>query len=230
MDENNVSSKFGQIIHLSEFRPSCLFLYCRIIIIRYNKHAFLKCSHPYVMSLQIIMPKLGWRWLLALSALPSLLLLIFYTATPESPRYLCLKGRKNDALKILEKIGKLNGKGLPPGVLVTDHEIELQERSLPPDGQRDDYDVIIPPPPRWRDSDMGAFRSLLMLLSPKLIRSTLLLWVVFFGNAFSYYGLVLLTTQLNNGNNKCHPNEMQSQKSGSINYKDVFITSFAGNI
>ncbi|XP_043806599.1 organic cation/carnitine transporter 7 isoform X2 [Manihot esculenta] len=175
----------------------------------------------------IIMPKLGWRWLLALSALPSLLLLIFYTATPESPRYLCLKGRKNDALKILEKIGKLNGKGLPPGVLVTDHEIELQERSLPPDGQRDDYDVIIPPPPRWRDSDMGAFRSLLMLLSPKLIRSTLLLWVVFFGNAFSYYGLVLLTTQLNNGNNKCHPNEMQSQKSGSINYKDVFITSFA---
>ncbi|KAF2309178.1 hypothetical protein GH714_001057 [Hevea brasiliensis] len=177
----------------------------------------------------IIMPRLGWRWLLALSALPSLLLFIFYSLTPESPRYLCLKGRKNDALRILEKISKLNGKELPPGVLVTDHEIELQERRLPPgDGHRDDDDVIIPPPPpRWKDSDLGAFRSLLMLLSPKLIRSTLLLWVVFFGNAFSYYGLVLLTTELNNGNNKCNPNEMQSQKSGSVNYKDVFITSFA---
>ncbi|XP_020539794.1 organic cation/carnitine transporter 7 isoform X2 [Jatropha curcas] len=179
----------------------------------------------------MIMPKLGWRWLLALSALPSLLLLIFYIMTPESPRYLCLKDRKHDALRILEKIAKLNGKGFPPGVLVTDHEIELRDKRLQAEGgnllsQQNDEDVI-QPPPRWKDSDMGVFRSLLMLLSPKLARSTLLLWIVFFGNAFSYYGIVLLTTELNNGNNKCNPTGMQSQKSGSINYKDVFITSFA---
>lgn len=183
--------------------------------------------HPNVICLQAIIPRLGWRWLLGLSALPSLLLLIFYIITPESPRYLCLKCRKDDALRILEKIGKLNGKVLPPGNLVTDHEVELQERRVSPEDGHEDSSSS---PPRWKDSDLGVFRSLLMLLSPKLIRSTLLLWVVFFGNAFSYYGLVLLTTELNNGNNKCHPNEMQSQKSGSINYKDVFITSFAGNI
>ncbi|KAJ9164525.1 hypothetical protein P3X46_024091 [Hevea brasiliensis] len=176
----------------------------------------------------IIMPRLGWRWLLALSASPSLLLLIFYIMTPESPRYLCLKGRKNNALRILEKIGKLNGKRLPPGNLVTDHEVELQEKIVPPkDGNEDDSGVGSSNPPRWKDSDMGAFRSQLMLLSPKLIRSTLLLWVVFFGNAFSYYGLVLLTTELNSGNNKCNPNELRSQKSGSVNYKNVFITTFA---
>ncbi|KAF2285361.1 hypothetical protein GH714_000797 [Hevea brasiliensis] len=151
-----------------------------------------------------------------------------YIMTPESPRYLCLKGRKNNALRILEKIGKLNGKRLPPGNLVTDHEVELQEKIVPPkDGNEDDSGVGSSNPPRWKDSDMGAFRSQLMLLSPKLIRSTLLLWVVFFGNAFSYYGLVLLTTELNSGNNKCNPNELRSQKSGSVNYKNVFITTFA---
>ncbi|OAY48705.1 organic cation/carnitine transporter 7 [Manihot esculenta] len=171
-----------------------------------------------------IIPRLGWRWLLGLSALPSLLLLIFYIITPESPRYLCLKCRKDDALRILEKIGKLNGKVLPPGNLVTDHEVELQERRVSPEDGHEDSSSS---PPRWKDSDLGVFRSLLMLLSPKLIRSTLLLWVVFFGNAFSYYGLVLLTTELNSGNNKCNSNGTQSHNSGSVNYKDVFITSFA---
>ncbi|EEF48695.1 sugar transporter, putative [Ricinus communis] len=179
----------------------------------------------------IIMPRLSWRWLLAVAALPSFLLLVFYTMTPESPRYLCLKGRKVDALGILEKVAKLNGKVLPPGVLVTDHELELQEKSLPvEDGNtglpQNDEDVNHPPP-MWKDSNMGPFRSLLTLLSPRLARSTLLLWVVFFGNAFSYYGLVLLTTELNDRNRHCPLTQMQPQTAVDVNYKDVFITSFA---
>ncbi|CAI9786776.1 unnamed protein product [Fraxinus pennsylvanica] len=75
-----------------------------------------------------VMPRLGWRWLLALSALPSSLLLLFYFMTPESPRYLCAKGRKGDALAILEKIAQVNGRKLPSGVLVSDLHIELGEK------------------------------------------------------------------------------------------------------
>jgi hypothetical protein len=67
-----------------------------------------------------------------------------------------------------------------------------------------------------------------MLLSPKLIRSTVLLWVVFFGNAFSYYGLVLLTTELNNRSNTCNHTKAQSQGSSDVDYKEVLIASFAG--
>ncbi|KAJ4844503.1 Organic cation/carnitine transporter 7 [Turnera subulata] len=191
----------------------------------------------------IIMPGLGWRWLLGASSLPSFLLLVFYAFTPESPRYLCLKGKKMDASKILEKIAELNGKELPPGVLVSDSEIELQSRCPPAEDappvstDKDAAAASHPPPPpaadsappKWKDSDMGAVNSLLLLVSPKLIRSTLLLWAVFFGNAFSYYGLVLLTTELNNKDNKCYSTQVQSQKSAShgVNYRDVFITSFA---
>ncbi|EXB26127.1 Organic cation/carnitine transporter 7 [Morus notabilis] len=175
-----------------------------------------------------IMPTLGWRWLLALSSIPSSLLLVFYWVAPESPRFLCSKGRTTEALSILEKIARLNGTKLPPGTLISDHQIELHEnnpasedaRFLSPRVNEDETS-------KEKNSNVGGLSSLLVLLSPKLLRSTLLLWFVFFGNAFSYYGLVLLTSQLNNGHSKCIPKELQAEKSQDISYRDIFITSFA---
>ncbi|KAJ4725472.1 organic cation/carnitine transporter 7-like [Melia azedarach] len=193
----------------------------------------------------LVMPRLGWRWLLGLSALPSSLLLLFYSVTPESPRYLCLKGRTAEARHVLEKIARVNGTELPSGNLASDWERELENRSLlssssgednaTPKGMERDEDSTSGAKERKDEastceregSKMGCISAMLMLLSPELIKSTLLLWVVFFGNAFSYYGLVLLTTELNNGQNKCVVNAVQSGKSLDINYADVFITSFA---
>ncbi|PRQ51815.1 putative major facilitator, sugar transporter, major facilitator superfamily [Rosa chinensis] len=174
-----------------------------------------------------VMPTLGWRWLLALSALPSSLLLIFYWVAPESPRYLCLKGRTAEAITILEKVARLNGTKLPSGILVSDLTVELSEKSTPSEdtsliSPKTDEDVT----PKEMDSNMGGISLLLTLLSPNLIRSTLLLWVVFFGNAFSYYGLVLLTSELN-GHSQCGPTKVQSVASQDINYKNIFIASFA---
>ncbi|XP_050214587.1 organic cation/carnitine transporter 7-like [Mercurialis annua] len=171
----------------------------------------------------IIMPRLTWRWLLGIASLPSFLLLVFYFMTPESPRYLCSKGKKNEALKILEKIAKLNRTELPPGALATDREIELQlqEKSLPPE-YNDEHDLM------WKDSNMGPFRTFLTLFSSKLAKSTFLLWAVFFGNAFIYYGLLLLTTELNNRSRRCPSTEMLPEKKHvDVNYKNVFVTSFA---
>ncbi|KAK4587630.1 hypothetical protein RGQ29_018867 [Quercus rubra] len=176
----------------------------------------------------VVMPRLGWRWLLALSSLPSSLLLIFYRVTPESPRYLCLKGRTTEAIDVLEKIARMNGTELPCGTLVSDHQLELQEKSNDPS---EDANLLSPRTEnathKGIDSNIGGISSLFVLLSPKLVRSTLLLWVVFFGNAFSYYGLVLLTSELNNGNSKCMPTKVQSKESQDVNYRNVFIASFA---
>ena len=190
-----------------------------------DRHLDLKMLCP----MQFVMPTLGWRWLLALSSIPSSLLLLFYWVAPESPRFLCLKGRTTEALSVLEKIARLNRTKLPPGILVSDHQIELQEKNTPSEDTRllssiGDDDATS----KATDSHKGAFSSLLVLLSPKLVRSTLLLWFVFFGNAFSYYGLVLLTSELNNGHSKCIPTKLQSDKSQDISYRDIFITSFAG--
>ncbi|PIO54699.1 hypothetical protein TELCIR_23931, partial [Teladorsagia circumcincta] len=42
------------------------------------------------------------------------------------------------------------------------------------------------------------------LLSPDLRRTTLLLWVIWAVNAFSYYGMVLFTTVLFQSHDECH--------------------------
>ncbi|XP_051135958.1 organic cation/carnitine transporter 7 isoform X2 [Andrographis paniculata] len=191
-----------------------------------------------------IMPRLGWRWLLAASAFPSSLLLLFYRMTPESPRYLCMRGRNSEALAILERIARFNGKPLPSGVLISDNYIQLEEKLDVPDETKlistedkldhsDETKLMISQEgnnsvgPEKTDSEKSGFSLLMMLLSPELVRSTLLLWMVFFGNAFAYYGLVLLTTELNNPNNKCIHKEFKSSNHEDISYRDVFITSFA---
>ncbi|XP_077216811.1 organic cation/carnitine transporter 7-like isoform X2 [Tasmannia lanceolata] len=176
----------------------------------------------------IIMPTLGWRWLLALSSLPSLVLLLFYHVVPESPRYLCLKGRTTDAVHVLENIARVNQMSLPPGFLVSDHIMKLDGKCIPSE-EAHLLAIERPEPPTSVniESNTGGFTSLFMLFSPKLIRPTLLLWVVFFGNSFSYYGLVLLTSELSNGNNHCNLNSSHPKDSNDVNlYRDVFITSF----
>lgn len=175
------------------------------------------------------MPTLGWRWLLALSSLPSSMLLVFYGVVPESPRYLCFKGRTSDAHHVLEIVARVNKKKLPPGKLVSDGAIELDEKFASEDAHLLSLEKYKPANNEDTESKMGVFGSLFMLFSPKLAKSTILLWVVFFGNAFSYYGLVLLTSKLSNGNSKCASNTLRSENSKDDNlYRNVLVTSFAG--
>ncbi|KAK3221186.1 hypothetical protein Dsin_008211 [Dipteronia sinensis] len=172
----------------------------------------------------IVMTKLNWRWLLALSSIPSFALLLFYGLAPESPRYLCMKGRTIDALRILEKIALFNRAKLPPGMLVSDKKATSQnEESV---SSQDAF-----PPSAIRKMIMkfkSAFSSFFMLFSPKLIRTTLLLWVLFFASAFSYYGVVLLTSKLSSKESKCGSTILHSgnSKNNSL-YVNVFITSLA---
>ncbi|CAN6485671.1 unnamed protein product [Victoria cruziana] len=175
------------------------------------------------------MPTLGWRWLLALSSIPSIILLLFYSVVPESPRYLCMRGRIADAFHILEKIAVINKKQLPSGILISDHIIEHELQTC----QTEDAHLLSVTKLEGKDlekagSQLGALASLSSLLSRKLIRTTLLIWMVFFAHAFSYYGLVLLTTELSSTSRNCVPNSLHKIDSKNNNlYRDVLITSFA---
>ncbi|KAJ8497336.1 hypothetical protein OPV22_007888 [Ensete ventricosum] len=175
-----------------------------------------------------IMPRYGWRWLLASSSLPSFLLLLFYAVTPESPRYLCMRGRITDAMQILEQMARANHKVLPAGILISESQLELDEKS----DHSEAAQLVGNGRIKSSDEDMNmktsCVRTLRRLLSLKLIRSTLLLWMVFFGNAFSYYGIVLLTSELSNGKRACTVKSSQPSHSNDDSlYKDVFVTSFA---
>lgn len=49
--------------------------------------------------------RIGWRWMFASLALPSILFVAFMAAVPESPRWLMKAGRPDRARTILERIG-----------------------------------------------------------------------------------------------------------------------------
>ncbi|XP_059283396.1 organic cation/carnitine transporter 7-like [Lycium ferocissimum] len=158
----------------------------------------------------MIMPRLGWRWLLALSSMPSFAALLLFVFTVESPRYLCAVGRTKDACDILKKIAVVNKTQLPPRKLVSS---QLTEELLSP-GK-----IKVP-------NLKSGFSSLLMLLSPTLLRNTLLIWVVYIGNSFSYYGIILLTSLFSSG--RCqHSSIALSMKDDQSLYTNVLINSFA---
>nr|GEV43100.1 organic cation/carnitine transporter 7-like [Tanacetum cinerariifolium]GEV47658.1 organic cation/carnitine transporter 7-like [Tanacetum cinerariifolium] len=170
-----------------------------------------------------IMPTYGWRWLLGLSAVPSLVALLCYGLVPESPRYLCSQGRLTDAHYILANGATLNCKDLPKGLLVSDHINESTNED-----QSSESTTLLSSTKNESNNCQRKHPSIVMLLSPNLIRTTLLLWFLYFGNTFSYYGIVLLTSQLSIGQSECDPTTVHSNNIEDPSlYVNVFITSLA---
>jgi MFS family permease len=46
----------------------------------------------------------GWRWMLGIETLPAIVYLFALMFVPESPRWLAMQGREDEALKVLEKV------------------------------------------------------------------------------------------------------------------------------
>ncbi|MGZ8750082.1 MAG: MFS transporter [Pseudonocardia sp.] len=66
----------------------------------------------------LIMPTLGWRWLLATSGVAGLLVLWVRRRVPESVRYLVAAGRGDEARAVLERVAAENGTPMPTDELV----------------------------------------------------------------------------------------------------------------
>ncbi len=61
----------------------------------------------------LIVPTLGWRWLLGISAVPGILIFFIRRYVPESPRYLMVKGKTQQAQQVLQQVAKENGVNMP---------------------------------------------------------------------------------------------------------------------
>lgn len=169
----------------------------------------------------IVMITMNWRWLLALSSIPSFAVLLLYSLAPESPRYLNVKGRTTEVRNILDKIALLNKAKLPNGMLVSDATSRPDEELAPPDN------TPLLTSSRIRITKLkSGFSSFLLLFSPRLVRTTLLLWMLFFGNSFTYYGIILLTSKLSSTQSKCGTTltVAQSMHDSSL-YFSVFLAS-----
>ncbi len=67
----------------------------------------------------LLLPSVGWRPLLASSALAAALVVWIRRRVPESPRYLATAGRTAEAAAVLTQVAETNGRRLPPGELAT---------------------------------------------------------------------------------------------------------------
>ncbi|HOX32668.1 MAG TPA: MFS transporter [Spirochaetales bacterium] len=115
----------------------------------------------------LVVPRLGWRWLFALSALPGLILFAVRGSMPESPRFLAAGGRDAEAREVLLRVAAANGAD-PAGV-----EAAL---AAAPEGEAPGSAAAAP---------RGALAE---LLAPGLRRTTLLLWLLWFAISVGYYG------------------------------------------
>ncbi|XP_071725438.1 organic cation/carnitine transporter 7-like [Rutidosis leptorrhynchoides] len=171
----------------------------------------------------IVLPGLGWRWLLAISSIPALAALVFYSFVPESPRYLCLKGQTTEAYNILKRAAAVNQSQLPSGTLLSD-QITCSDEDL----DIPEVTHLLSLKRKRKNAFKTSFSTVWMLFSSNLIKTTFLLWIVFFGNAFSYYGIILLTSELSSGQSRCSSLKLVLvNSSDDSTYRDVFITSLA---
>ncbi|RZC40912.1 synaptic vesicle 2-related protein [Asbolus verrucosus] len=86
-----------------------------------RKHCFWALGACFEVALAlVIMPTLGWQWLLALSTGPLLAFALVCPWLPESPRFHVASGQTDKALETLEKVAKDNGKPMLLGRLVVD--------------------------------------------------------------------------------------------------------------
>uniref|UniRef100_A0A4W6CQT4 SV2 related protein b n=1 Tax=Lates calcarifer TaxID=8187 RepID=A0A4W6CQT4_LATCA len=150
----------------------------------------------------LVMPTLGWRWLLILSTSPVAIFVCFCFWLPESPRFDLLTGRREKAMATLARIAKDNGKVLPQGKISV-----------------------------YKQNDRGQIKD---LFTPQYWRTTLLLWFIWFANAFSYYGIVLLTTEMLQAEDssiqgaKIEPScSLECKYLTSADYKDLLWTTLA---
>ncbi len=107
----------------------------------------------------LLVPRLGWRWLLAVSALPGAIVYFIRRYVPESPRYLLITGREQEALTVLNQIAEENGAS-----------VRFQ---------------ALQPATRTTRVTVAA------LWKRPYLRTTLMLWVVWFTISLGYYGVFI---------------------------------------
>ncbi|MDD4565209.1 MAG: MFS transporter [Eubacteriales bacterium] len=116
----------------------------------------------------LLIPVYGWRMALWVGAVPALFAAYLRKAVPESPRYLEKAGKAEAADLLVRKMEKEAGFEEYP---IENHQVDQTNK-------------------------MKMRMSLVELWSAKYIRSTAVLWVIWFGINFGYYGFVIWTPSL----------------------------------
>lgn len=117
----------------------------------------------------LLIPVYGWRAAFFVGALPALFAAILRFSVPESPRYLALRGRHEEADRLVTSMEK------EAGIVYSPDEKTREQTTV---------------------TSVSFVANLARIWSKKHIRATAVLWVLWFGINFGYYGFVLWTPTL----------------------------------
>ncbi|SDM10905.1 MFS transporter, putative metabolite:H+ symporter [Dendrosporobacter quercicolus] len=109
-----------------------------------------------------LIPAVGWRWAFVAGALPALYVWMIRLHVPESPRWLILRGRLEEARTIVAGIEQIVGR----------------TAKIPPVSAADIAKVIEPKASSFADLFAGIY-----------LKRTIMLWLLWFLAMFGYYGL-----------------------------------------
>ena len=115
----------------------------------------------------LVIPYYGWRMAFFIGAIPALFAAALRYKVPESPRFLELNGRRDEAEKVVSELE------IAAGVEPVPDDTPVEKAKKKP--WYDEFKLL------WRKENL---------------RSTSVLWVIWFGINFGYYGFVLWTPSL----------------------------------
>lgn len=118
----------------------------------------------------IIVPRFGWRLLLGVSAIPGLIVYFVRRYIPESPRYLLVAGREEEARRVLQQVAAENGTPLA-----------LERLRLAPVSKSGEKAGLESRAPKRRWTVSTLWRR-------PYARTTLMLWITWFTISLAYYG------------------------------------------
>lgn len=132
----------------------------------------------------LLIPAYGWRTALWIGAVPALFAAVLRKAVPESPRFLEMTGKTREAdalVRIMEVQAGVISPDIFPAVAPGPDAASVPAAASGP------VDTV---------SGDKTRMSFLDLWSKPYIRSTMVLWIIWFGINFGYYGFVLWTPTL----------------------------------
>ncbi|XP_057337738.1 synaptic vesicle glycoprotein 2B-like isoform X1 [Microplitis mediator] len=199
----------GSLIYnyLGEFHPSKLRVRC-ICIIGFcwtSASLLLPGLAWFIIPLKFSFEFAGfilnsWRLYLGLIGVPTFIMGFILTMYPESPKYLLSRGRKQEALEILGQIYAVN-----TGRDKSDYPV--RELKISSD-EIDDKNALAVIAADYCDDQSNllvikklladAWRQVIALTSPPLVKWAVLCWTIYFTNLFGWYGLGIWMPELLN--------------------------------
>uniref|UniRef100_A0A8C6WH63 Si:dkey-166k12.1 n=1 Tax=Neogobius melanostomus TaxID=47308 RepID=A0A8C6WH63_9GOBI len=117
-----------------------------------------------------------WRKLQLAISVPGFLLTFYIWVLPQSARWLLTNNRKDEAIELLQKAALVNGRVLPPSLLVGLCTKEEQSET--------------------EGGDKSSHTALDLVRTPKMRKQSLILFYIWFVNVLVYYGLSLGVSRL----------------------------------